>query len=97
MENPASSLTRLPRVASVEQWLVGGARRRALCVAVNGPAPIRRRAGDPAKDAVLRRLFDGERGPAFASMEELEREAARAAENLLRKPAGSPDPVATRL
>ena len=63
----------LPRVATVEEWQAGRAARGLLCLMVNGPDPIRRKAGDPRKDAVLRQLNGGERGARFATVEELRR------------------------
>lgn len=63
----------LPRVATVEEWQAGRAAHRLVCMMVNGPDPIRRKAGDPRKDAVLRQLNGGERGARFATVEELRR------------------------
>ena len=74
----------LPRKASVAQWQAGRAFRRPLATRLNGPAPLRREAGDPRKDAVLRRLNAGERGARFASSEELQRTTQE-------PPTGAPD------
>ena len=69
----------LPRVASMDQWLAGMAGRRKLAERVSGGRLLRRTAGsDPQKDAVLRALNGGERGPQPATMAQLEEESLRA-------------------
>ena len=71
-------LVPLPRAATVEQWLAGRAGRRKLCERFQGDVPLRRTEGGPQKDAVLRRLNNGERGGRFATTAELERCSRRA-------------------
>lgn len=75
----------LPRVATLEQWQAGRAGRRKLCERFNGGGGLRHKAGgDPRKDAVLRQLNHGERGPRFATTAELEQTSARAMSALPR-------------
>ncbi len=72
-------LVPLPRVASMDQWLAGMAGRRKLAERVSGGRSLRRTVGsDPQKDAVLRALNGGERGPQAATMAQLEEESLRA-------------------
>ena len=68
---PGPECVPLPRKATVAQWQAGRAFRRLLATRLNGPAPLRRQAGDPRKDAVLRELNAGERGARFATLDEL--------------------------
>ena len=49
----------------MEQWEAGRAARRALAMQITGGQPLRRKAGDPRKDALLRQLCAGERGLPF--------------------------------
>lgn len=55
----------LTRTISWEDWEKGRAARRAIAIKVVGPAPLRRESGDPRKDALLRKLNNGERGMPF--------------------------------
>lgn len=57
---------KLTRVISWEDWEKGRARRRAVCERLNDGRILRRQAGDPRKDAILRRFNNGERGAPFA-------------------------------
>ena len=59
----------LTRVISMEDWERGRAARRALSDWINNGQPLRRKAGDPRKDALLRQLNDGERGMPFGPLE----------------------------
>jgi hypothetical protein len=56
----------LPRVATWEQWEAGRATRRALSAQICGGGVLRRKAGQPRKDALLRELCGGERGYPFS-------------------------------
>jgi hypothetical protein len=55
----------LTRTISWEEWERGRAYRRALVDKITGGEVLRRRAGDPGKDALLRKLNDGRRGMPF--------------------------------
>ena len=55
----------LERATTWEEWERGRAARRALCDRINGGRELRRPAGDPRKDALLRRLNNGARGLPF--------------------------------
>lgn len=59
----------LTRKISVEDWERGRAARRALSDWVNQGQPLRRAAGDPRKDVLLRQLNNGERGMPFGPLE----------------------------
>lgn len=72
MERPLnlpSPVVPLPRTATLEEWEAGRAARRALFLWVNGGRSLRRAAGDPCKDALLRQLFAGERGLPFGPVQ----------------------------
>jgi hypothetical protein len=56
----------LPRVATWDEWEAGRSARRALIRRFTGGKILRRAAGNPRKDALLRRLNQGERGLPFA-------------------------------
>lgn len=64
-----ASVVPLPRVATLEQWEAGRAARRALSMQITGGRPLRRKAGDPRKDVLLRQLFAGERGLPFGPIQ----------------------------
>lgn len=55
----------LPRAATWAQWEAGRASRRALSMQITGGKILRRAAGTPRKDAMLRALNNGERGLPF--------------------------------
>lgn len=55
----------LTRTISWEDWEKGRAARRAVVVRAIGDIELRRPAGDPRKDALLRKLNNGERGMPF--------------------------------
>jgi cytochrome P450 len=55
----------LKRVATWEEWEQGRAARRVIAERITGGKTLRRKAGDPRKDALLRRLYAGERGMPF--------------------------------
>jgi hypothetical protein len=55
----------LNRVTTWEEWEQGRAARRAAAGRITGGRELRRAAGDPRKDAQLRALNDGRRGPPF--------------------------------
>jgi hypothetical protein len=55
----------LKRETTWEEWERGRAGRRAFCDRLNNGRELRRAAGDPRKDALLRRLNNGARGMPF--------------------------------
>ena len=55
----------LTRIISWEDWEKGRAARRAVVVKATGKTELRRPSGDPRKDALLRKLNNGERGMPF--------------------------------
>lgn len=55
----------LPRVSTWEEWERGRAARRALSRKITGGKCLRRSAGNPRKDRLLRALNNGERGLPF--------------------------------
>jgi hypothetical protein len=61
----------LPRVATWQQWEDGRAARRALSTGIAAGNILRRKAGHPRKDALLRQLCGGERGHPFQKAETL--------------------------
>ena len=61
----SSRIPTLPRVCTWEQWEAGRAARRKLAMQITGGKILRRRAGNPRKDLLLRRLNNGERGLPF--------------------------------
>jgi len=63
--NPASGISPLPRVTTWEEWERGRPARRALSRRISGGKVLRRAAGNPRKDRVLRELNDGQRGLPF--------------------------------
>jgi len=70
MNSPSSisqsgCVPRLPRVVSWEEWEAGRAARRAAAMRITGGKILRRVAGNPRKDRLLRRLYQGERGLPF--------------------------------
>ena len=64
-----SPIVPLSRTVTVEEWEAGRAPRRTLSMQVTGGQPLRRKTGDPRKDALLRRLFAGERGLPFGPIQ----------------------------
>jgi hypothetical protein len=56
---------KLERKTTWEEWERGRAARRAACDRVTGGRELRRPAGDPRKDALLRAINNGERGLPF--------------------------------
>ena len=65
----SASIVPLPRTATLAEWEAGRVARRALSMQVTGGRPLRRAAGDPRKDALLRQLFAGERGLPFGPIQ----------------------------
>ena len=63
--NSRPGLQPLGRVATWEEWEQGRAARRALSRKITGGKPLRRAAGNPRKDRMLRALNNGERGMPF--------------------------------
>jgi len=55
----------LPRVVSWEEWEAGRAARRAVAMRITDGKILRRAEGNPRKDRLLRRLYQGERGLPF--------------------------------
>ncbi len=62
--NPDEPKT-LPRSCTWEEWEAGRPARRALAQKITGGKILRRAAGNPRKDALLRKLNNGERGLPF--------------------------------
>lgn len=62
------------------EFIAGRPARRRISERI-APEGCRRKAGNPVDDARLRAVFNGERGPAFSTTEELERAAAAVAES----------------
>jgi len=60
---------RLERITTWEEWERGRAARRAACDRITGGRILRRESGDPRKDALLRRLNNGERGGRYAEFD----------------------------
>lgn len=58
----------LQRVTTWEEWERGRAARRARCDELNGGRDLRRAAGDPREDALLRQLNNGARGLPFGPL-----------------------------
>jgi hypothetical protein len=61
----SSGIPTLPRVCTWEEWEASRAARRKLVMQITGGKILRRRAGKPRKDILLRRLNNGERGLPF--------------------------------
>lgn len=64
----AEQTPRLERATTWQEWERGRAARRAVCDRVTAGRELRRPAGDPRKDALLRRINGGERGRTFAEL-----------------------------
>lgn len=60
-----SSPSKLERMTTWDEWERGRAARRAACLGITGGRELRRPAGDPRKDALLRELNEGRRGLPF--------------------------------
>ncbi len=68
VERSSSEVQILARTCTWAEWEAGRAARRALALTITGGKILRRRAGNPGKDILLRRLNRGERGLPFRSM-----------------------------
>jgi hypothetical protein len=64
----SSSVPILRRVCTWEEWEAGREARRKLARQISGGKVLRRRSGKPAKDELLRRLNNGQRGLPFQSV-----------------------------
>ncbi len=63
---PNPVMPSLPRIATWEDWEAGRAARRALSSTLTAGQPLRRAAGNPRKDRLLRLLNQGQRGLPWA-------------------------------
>jgi hypothetical protein len=59
----------LTRKISWKEWEKGRTYRRAIALEAAGGVELRRKKGDPRKDAILRRLNNGKRGMPFRKLE----------------------------